>query len=206
MIFGFPQPWSCSWVMVEKGLVDTNTYSLSHTHIRALWSRQVQTTGTHVEQVSEQTFIPALSCSMSKLLPSNFSCIFTHLVFCALPAISPLNTIQYTERVLLSWFRPVCMLTLLPAGFLLSALWPQSELSQVGLLPSEGHSAHLALRYLSWRGYLVCAGINRYFPFLAWQACAKVHKDLLTVYTLLEAKAPGNLCVVMSACIRGFLS
>lgn len=65
--------------MVEQGLAYTHACAHAHTHAHALWSRQAQTTGTHVERVSEQTFIPALSRSMSKLTRSNFVCQFSAL-------------------------------------------------------------------------------------------------------------------------------
>lgn len=51
--------------------VHRRTQTHTHVHTRILWSRQALATGTHVEQVCEQTLIPALSCSVRKRHHSN---------------------------------------------------------------------------------------------------------------------------------------
>lgn len=96
-------PPSCSGVTVERGWMDSNshshaqthTHTCTHAHTRVLWSRQAQTTGTHVEQVCEQTFIPTLSCSMRKRHHSNVSSQFssTHPDLYLLPAPRPQNPV-----------------------------------------------------------------------------------------------------------------
>lgn len=150
----------------------------THAHTRALWSRHAQTTGTHVEQVSEQTFIPTLSCSMSTSLECFMSIFFTHLVLYAVPALWPWNAMKIQwPCVLLRCFCLVCIATLLPGGFCLSAPWPHHELTSWSV-PSEVHAAHLAPQYLSWLGSWLSAGINGPFPILAQKACPEVHKDL----------------------------
>lgn len=91
-----------------------NTCSGIHTHTHAVWSRQAQTTGTHVERVSEQAFIPALSSSMSKLSHSNFVCRFSvlaHFIRCVLPV---------------PWLlKPFCVLKVSHSvAFVLFVCWP----------------------------------------------------------------------------------
>ncbi len=149
MIFGSPQSCPRYWVMVKVGLEDTHTHT--HTHMHCGHDRPKPQAPMWNESVNRPLFLhwAALWVNLLTQTLSYPVCQFsllTHLVTCALPALWLPKVIHCAERVSWSCFCPVCVPTLLPGGFCLSALWPRSELSHVGLLPSEGGAAHLVLR------------------------------------------------------------
>lgn len=165
-VFGFHDLWLSadmlySWVMEEKGLVNTHT----HTHALACRGHDELKPQARMQNKSVNR-----RCSISKLMS-----LYTFSSVCTARA----STTKHHSAP------PTCLtkllLSCLFAGHLtwrvLFVCFMTSEwtLSRVGLLPGERRVAHLAFLYLSWLGNWVCAEINRYFLGLAQQGVCSFH-------------------------------
>lgn len=189
-----------------RARVSRHTHIRTHTHAHALWSRQAQTTGTHVERVSEQTFIPALSRSMSKPTRSNFVCQFSALARQHRQLCNHKKPFTCNKHDSLGCFLS-CFACSYLRGFFVCLLGDLGANSvRLAFCPARDVRAHLALQYLSNTliGLLSVCRSKQVLPpgALAQRACAEVHKDPFTFSTLLEAQAPGDPRALMHACIH----
>lgn len=174
--FGFHDLWLSadmlySWVMEEKGLVNTHTHTLAcRGHdgpkpLARMWNKSVNR-----------------RCSISKL-----KCFMSLYSFSSVCTASALTTKYHSApRTCLTKILLSCLYAGRLTWRVLFVCFMTSEwtLSRVGLLPGGRRVAHLAFLYLSWLGNWVCAEINRYFLSLAQQGVWSFHSP--------GSKSPGH--------------
>ncbi len=204
MIFGFPQSCTRCSVMVEEEFVDTHAHTHTHTHHLHFghdWPKPQAPMWN--ESVKRALFLHRAALWVNSLTQTLTVNPLAHFVTCTFSALWLSEALQNTEHVTSSCLCPVTPWPSYLEGFVCLFLDPRVNSLKLAWRPVRDVQSiwPFSTCPTHWLGYRLCVGVNRYFPIYsgasAEQACAEVHKDPLTFSTLLEAKAPGTLCVLI---------